>query len=58
MIGGEDVLFRPINRGHYRYTDLVDGTLDLADVMLCNEAIDIENENERRAHVHQKQQEN
>lgn len=56
MVEEEDILFRPIEAGHYRYTDLIDGTLDLADVMLCNEALDIRAENERRAAVAAKEQ--
>lgn len=53
MVGGEDLLFRPImyKHGMYRAESLVDGTIDLELVMLCNEAIDVEIENERRAHA-------
>lgn len=48
MVGGEDVLFRPVGR-FYPATALLDGSVDLAFVMLCNEAIDIETENNIRA---------
>lgn len=51
MVGGEDVLFRPVSRGFYPATALVDGSIDLAFVMLCNEAIDVEIENDRRHHA-------
>lgn len=51
MIDGEDVLFRPVFEGSfYTATAIEDGSIDLAFVMLCNEAIDIRNENNRRAH--------
>lgn len=56
MVGGEEVLFRPVLRGMYHADRLVDGSIDLAFVMLCNEAIDIEQENDRRFHVAAKQQ--
>lgn len=56
MIGGEEVLFRPVSCGYYHADRLLDGSIDLAFVMLCNEAIDIERENDRRAQVHQKQE--
>jgi hypothetical protein len=56
MIEQEEVLFRPIHAGHYKYTDLIDGTLSLADVMLCNEALDITAENDRRAHEYERTQ--
>lgn len=50
MVGGEDVLFRPVGR-FYPATALIDRSIDLAFVMLCNEAIDVELENENRAHA-------
>ena len=44
---------RPVLRGVYRMESLVDGTLDLELVALANDAIDIQDENERRFHRHQ-----
>jgi hypothetical protein len=49
MVDGEEVLFRPVLRGMYPSTALEDGSIDLAHVMLCNEALDIEAENDRRS---------
>ena len=49
MIGGEDPLFRPVTRGFYTADKLLDGSIDLEFVMLCNEAITVEQENDRRA---------
>lgn len=54
MIGEEDVLFRPVSRGWLKAESLIDGTVDLAYVMLLNEAIDVEMENDRRYTVAQK----
>lgn len=56
MLGEEDVLFRPITmKQMYKAESLLDGTVDLQFVMLCNEAIDIEIENTRRHEVWRKQ---
>lgn len=49
MVGNEESLFRPVSHGFYPATALLDSSIDLAFVMLCNEAIDIEQENDRRA---------
>lgn len=49
MVEGEELLFRPVMRGMFHADRLVDCSIDLAFVMLCNEAIDVENENNRRA---------
>jgi len=35
-------------RGMCRYESLKDGSLDLADIALMNDAIDVETENQRR----------
>ena len=35
--------------GLCRYESLKDGSLDMCDIALMNEAIDVKNENERRA---------
>lgn len=56
MIEGEDVLMRPVLRGMLRFESLLDGTVDLAQVLICNEAMDIEVENDRRAHAYEKRQ--
>jgi hypothetical protein len=41
---GEDYLLRPVIRGMCGYESLVDGTLDLHDIFLMNEALDIAEE--------------
>ena len=38
MAGGEDWLLRPVLRGLCRYESLKDGTLDLLDIAIMNEA--------------------
>lgn len=45
---GEDWLLRPVLAGVCHYESLIDGTLDLADVALLNDALDVRDENERR----------
>lgn len=53
MAEGEDWLYRPWMAGKCQYTDLKErGRLDLADVAIMNEAIDVQQENEARAHEH------
>lgn len=51
MVGEEDALFRPVlhNPPMFSADKLLDGSVDLQFVMLCNEAIDIQLENDRRA---------
>ncbi len=49
MAEGEDFLFRPVLRGMIRAESLLDGSVDLAFVALCNEAISVEQENDLRA---------
>lgn len=39
---------RPVLAGMCKYESLKDGTLDLEDVLLMNDALDVKNENERR----------
>lgn len=56
MIEEEEPLFRPVLRGMLRAESLVDGSVDLAFVLLCNEAIDVEAENDRRAHEYERRQ--
>lgn len=45
---GEDWLLRPVVNGLCKYESLIDGTLDLADVALLNDALTIKFENELR----------
>lgn len=40
---------RPVLRGLCKYESLLDGTLNLCDVALMNEALDVEAENAARA---------
>jgi hypothetical protein len=53
MVESEDWLFRPVMRNMIRAESLLDGTIDLAYIALLNEAIDVENENQRREHRYQ-----
>lgn len=48
MDGGEDYLFRAVDAGYIRAESLVDGTVDLEFVALCNEALDVRQENQLR----------
>ena len=48
MPEGEDWLLRPVFAGCIKYESLVDGTLDLADVALLNDALDVQQENQDR----------
>jgi hypothetical protein len=48
MSGGEDFLYRPVRAGMCTLRDLKDGTLDLQDIILANEALDVEEENRYR----------
>jgi hypothetical protein len=54
MVESEDVLFRPVLRGFYSADKLLDGSIDLAFVMLCNEALDVESENDARLNAHER----
>ncbi|UGB47001.1 hypothetical protein LQ772_06835 [Frateuria edaphi] len=47
--GGEDWLLRPVVRRMCLYESLKDGSLDLADIALMNDALDVVAENERIA---------
>ncbi len=49
MLSGEDWLFRPVMRGLISGESLVDGTVDLSFIATLNDAIDTEDENNRRA---------
>lgn len=48
MIEQEDWLFRPIMRGMLQADRLIDGSVDLEFISLLNEAISVEQENNRR----------
>lgn len=48
MATAEDWLLRPVLRGCCRYESLLDGTLSLEDVANLNDALDVQDENERR----------
>lgn len=39
---------RPVLRKLCKYESLIDGTLDLADIALLNDALDVQEENEMR----------
>lgn len=56
MLDGEEWLLRPVLAGCCRYESLVDGTLSLADVMLMNDALDVQGENEWRYHYAKEQE--
>ena len=44
----EDILFTPVLAGHWRQSELSDGTYDLDDLMDIVEVMQVKNENERR----------
>jgi hypothetical protein len=48
MPDGDDWLLRPVFAGCIKYESLIDGTLDLADVALLNDALDVQQENQDR----------
>lgn len=48
MPDGEDWLLRPVLRGLCRYESLLDGTMDLGDILCLNDALDVIEENDRR----------
>lgn len=56
MLSAEDFIFRPVLRGVIRAESLVDGTVDLAFVMVCNDALDVQDENDRRARIAARQE--
>ncbi|MDH0030315.1 MULTISPECIES: hypothetical protein [unclassified Acinetobacter] len=49
MPDGEDWLLRPVIKGMCRFESLKDGTLDLADIALMNDALNVVVDNERLA---------
>ena len=46
MPNQEDWLLRPVIKGMCKYESLIDGTLDLADIALMNDALDVIADNE------------
>lgn len=48
MQDGSDWLMRPVLQGMCLYSELIDGTLDLMDVALMNEALDCDEVNQGR----------
>lgn len=48
MADGEDWLMRPVLRGMCSMQELKDGTHDLLDITIMNEALDVEAENRYR----------
>lgn len=47
--GGEDWLIAPVLAGLCRFESLKDGTVDLADIALMNDALAVKADNEERA---------
>lgn len=47
--GGEDWLLSPVLAGLCRFESLKDGTVDLADIALMNDALAVKADNEERA---------
>lgn len=48
MPDGEDWLMRPVSRGLCKYESLIDCTLSLEDLARMNDALDVQDENEKR----------
>jgi hypothetical protein len=48
MGSGDDWLMRPVLRGMCRFESLKNGAVDLYDIALMNDALDVQDENERR----------
>lgn len=46
MPNNEDWLLRPVIKGMCKYESVIDGTLDLADIALMNDALDVVADNE------------
>jgi hypothetical protein len=49
MNEGEEWVMRPVLRQLCKYESLLDGSVDLADLARMNDALDVQDENERRA---------
>lgn len=50
MAEGLEWVLRPVERGWCKYESLIDGTLDISDIALMNDALDVLEENRARAH--------
>ena len=50
----ESFLLRPVMEGLCKYESLIDGTLDLCDIMKLNDALDVRYENQHRYQEAQK----
>ncbi|HVI10232.1 MAG TPA: hypothetical protein VND65_18220 [Candidatus Binatia bacterium] len=48
MASGEEWLLRPVLEGLCHYESLIDGSLDLFDIAVMNDALDVKYENEAR----------
>ncbi|WP_071990472.1 DUF6889 family protein [Salmonella enterica] len=48
MPDGEDYLRRPVRAGYIKYTDLKNGSVDLADIARMNDWLDLEDDNKAR----------
>ncbi|MFY2594139.1 DUF6889 family protein [Achromobacter xylosoxidans] len=48
--GGEDWLLAPVLEGLCKYESLKDGTLDLADIALLNDALSVRADNKAEAY--------
>lgn len=46
MPNQEDWLLRPVIKGMCKYESIIDGTVDLADIALMNDALDVVADNE------------
>jgi hypothetical protein len=53
MSDDTDWLLRPVMAGKCRYESLKDGSLDLLDIAILNEALDVEAENQNRLRNHE-----
>lgn len=51
MPDGMNWLMRPVVRNMMRIESLIDGSVDLLHVALCNDALDVQDENEARMHA-------
>lgn len=49
MVDEMDFLWRPVLRGMVKVESLMDGSIDLCMVAQMNEAMDVEEENQRRS---------
>lgn len=50
LANGEDWLLRPVLEGLVKYESLLDGSLDLSDIALLNDALSVRDENSSRAY--------